>query len=592
MDLKAFTLRFATDEGCRAYMEAVLWPDGPVCPACGALGNAGRVSTRAGLYACRACKVQFTVTRGTAMHGSHLPLTTWFQAMFLVAEGVNARKLGERLGLPYATAWALSKRIRTMMADPTRFPLRGVVGTQLPGSGCGRGDGRRAKVLVDEALSCGDEPHENMVIEGNNLDALRWLRAQYRAKVRCILIDPPYGTGNRERVYHDRFGTAEWLAWLKARLIVARDLLADDGVMLVCIDEERFAPLDMLLGEVMPGRRIGSLVWRCRSGANDAERLLSVDHEYVLAYGNPGFRFNGVARDTSAYVDDGDPRGPWMRDNLTKAHTFRQRPNTYFPLRNPANGLWYPCSPCNVWRFASEARLDGKARGRLKKETMEEYIRQGRVLFPAEDIPIRFDSMAELIRAIDGHHVPQDRRGNPLLRRDLPDLDFWIGKPIGMGRPAFKRYLSEVREHRPLSSWIGQTDDGGCALFGDGTALLRQIMGGKVFDHPKPLSLFKGLLAQTTGPDDVVLDFFAGSGTTAHAVLALNDEDGGERRFIMVSNTEATEQQPDKNLCRDITAERIRRVIEGYRRPSRRDSTAVVEGLGGGFRYLRVRIEQ
>lgn len=114
----------------------------------------------------------------------------------------------------------------------------------------------------------------------------------------------------------------------------------------------------------------------------------------------------------------------------------------------------------------------------------------------------------------------------------------------------------------------------------EGTNLIREIFGGKAFSYPKPLSLIQNLIAQAASGDDLVMDFFAGSGTTAQAVLELNREDGGGRRFIMVSATEATADEPDKNICRDVCAERIRRVMAGY---------GGREGTGGDFAYLRVR---
>jgi adenine-specific DNA-methyltransferase len=114
----------------------------------------------------------------------------------------------------------------------------------------------------------------------------------------------------------------------------------------------------------------------------------------------------------------------------------------------------------------------------------------------------------------------------------------------------------------------------------EGSKLIKEIMGSKAFPYPKPLSLIRSLIEQATDNDDIIMDFFAGSGTTAQAVLELNREDGGNRRFIMVSATEATTDEPEKNICRDVCAERIRRVIEGY---------GAKEGAGGGFAYLRTR---
>ena len=174
------------------------------------------------------------------------------------------------------------------------------------------------------------------------------------------------------------------------------------------------------------------------------------------------------------------------------------------------------------------------------------------------------------------------------MRADLPDLNFWVGKPIARSR--LSRVVRWTREMenatRPVGSWIaGLSEDANVAEVqtlrserqGAATTLLERIFGRQVFQFPKPLSLMQALVRACSGEGDIVLDFFAGSGTTAHAVLAQNAEDEGDRRFIMVSNTEVTADEPEKNLCRDVCAERIRRVIDGY---------GDVVGLGGDFAYL------
>lgn len=267
--------------------------------------------------------------------------------------------------------------------------------------------------------------HRNLIIEGDNFDSLRLLRATHAGKIRVIYIDPPYNTGNKDWVYNDKFVGAndrwrhsQWLEFLYQRLTLARELLTGDGVMLVSINDENRSRLELLMDEVFPGRKLGSFVWKTRSGSNDEQALFSVDHEYVLVYGQAGFKFRGEDKDFAQYKNpDNDPRGRWKTGDLGKGHTRLERPNAYYPIQNPKTGVWYP----------------------------------------------------------------------------------------------------------------------------------------------KPLSLIKGLLSQATQPGDIVLDFFAGSGTTGQAVLELNAEDSGQRRFILCSSTEATAKEPDKNLCRDVCAERLRR---------------------------------
>lgn len=206
---------------------------------------------------------------------------------------------------------------------------------------------------------------------------------------------------------------------------------------------------------------------------------------------------------------------------------------------------------------------------------MEECIEAKRVIFPSKQRIEQWNSIEEVYAAIDSANVPGSGK-TQMLRREIPNLDFWVGKPIGFGRPRFKRYKSDLQnDTKPLSSWILPNSEkenyeaDSSFVSGSNQEGARDIIaafGSKKFHYPKPLSLIKNLLQQATRPGDTVLDFFAGSGTTGHAVLALNAQDGSQRRFILCSSTEATAKEPDKNLCRDVCAERIRRVIssQGY----------------------------
>ena len=446
--------------------------------------------------------------------------------------------------------------------------------------------------------------HRNLIIEGDNFDSLRLLRATHAGKVRVIYIDPPYNTGNKDWVYNDsyvgqndRWRHSQWLEFLYQRMTLARDLLSSDGVILVSINDENRARLELLMDEVFPGRRLGSFVWKTRSGSNDETGgRLSIDHESVLVYANAGFQFNGDIKDFSQYKNtDNDPRGRWKTGDLSKSHTFLERPNGYYPIQNPANGVWYPCNPSRVWAFASEKLT--KDPTTLRQKTMEQYIREGKVIFPdanSERIEV-WNTKDELLSAIQRGDVPiRPKTKTPLLTFDLPDLDFWVGKPVGFGRPWFKRHLSDLKsEVRPVSSWIrGAVEEDVLDEFivglsaqrsGTGEHSVNEILGFNAFPFPKPLSLIKALLSQATRSDDTVLDFFAGSGTTGQAVLELNTEDGGKRKFILCSSTEATEKAPQKNLCREVCAERIRRIVTGY--PGKNGITL---SQGGEFAYLQL----
>lgn len=457
----------------------------------------------------------------------------------------------------------------------------------------------------DGALSCGGAPYRNLLIEGDNFDALRYLRMTHAGRVKCIYIDPPYNTGNRDFVYNDRFldkddafRHSKWLEFMYRRLALARDLLRDDGAIFVHIGEEEMAHLTCLMDQLFPGMKVGTFVWKTRSGANDSKNyFFSQDHEYVLCYAGPGFSFEGDLKDTSAYRNpDNDPRGPWINDNLVTNKSLVERPNAYYPVQNPNTGVWYACDPDNTWRFASETKL--KVGQKIRTVTMEQLIEAKKILWPKDPATVSYGSMEELFAAIDAGTAPRN------LRRDIPDLEYWISKTIGFGKPRYKRHLSEVRRsEKPLSSWVipnaakkdelmAQVNDTAESLrsgyTSDGTSLVQDMLNNKDFPYPKPLSLVQALLAQATGPDDLVVDFFAGSGTTGHAVLALNAEDGGDRRFILVSCTEATAAEPDKNVCRDITQRRLAAAVNGYTVHTKKGFKPV-EGLGGGFAYLRAR---
>jgi adenine-specific DNA-methyltransferase len=216
-------------------------------------------------------------------------------------------------------------------------------------------------------------------------------------------------------------------------------------------------------------------------------------------------------------------------------------------------------------------------------------IKDDRIIFPAKDAVI-YGSREELINAIRSKTGPVDGNGRQLLRETLPDLDFWIGKPIALGRPSQKGFWKEkVKKVKPVGSYILGINDKEDQEFhelvsekqGKATGEIQQIFGEKIFNYPKPTTLIRSLLKASVGPDDLILDFFAGSATTAQAVMELNAEDGGERRFIMVSSTEATKDEPEKNLCRDVTARRIRLLNE-----SKDEKYAE---LAAEFAYLRSR---
>jgi adenine-specific DNA-methyltransferase len=461
-------------------------------------------------------------------------------------------------------------------------------------------------------LSCGQAPYNNLLIEGDNFDALRYLRIAFKGRIKCIYIDPPYNTENKDFIYNDRFVDEEdsyrhskWLEHLHQRLHIAAELLSDDGVMLVSINDENCAKLDLLLNQIMPNRRLGSFVWRTKDTGNDRGGNLSQVHEHILVYAREKFEFRGNPLNTSNYRNsDEDLRGAWRSQPITCNKSFKERENLYYPIQNPVTGLWYPCDPDSTWRYASEKLV--KVGQKLRAETIEQLIAQDEIYFPdcAETDVFFYASMDELRAAIASGDVPiLPQKKTPLLRQDLPELTFWVGKRIASGRPSRKHFLERKEKLiSPLSSWIAglnETIDYDLD-FADEIAMIRSprgregsdsiknIMGSKAFDYPKPPTLIKHLVDQSTTPHDIVLDFYAGSGTTGHSVLQLNQEDGGKRKFILISSTEKTASEPDKNVCRDVCAQRLSRVIQGYAVGKQQ-----IAGLGGSFAYLTaVRVAQ
>ncbi len=433
------------------------------------------------------------------------------------------------------------------------------------------------------------------MIEADNFDALRWLRMTHRGRVKCIYIDPPYNTGNKDWVYNDSYMSKEdawrhstWLEFLFQRLEIARDRLSEDGVMLVSINDENRAKLELLLDEVMPGMSLGSLVWRTRVGSNaDHGFFMSQDHEHVLVFGKEAFRFLGNEKTYALYSNpDGDARGDWTKSDLTLGFSYLERPNLFYPLVDPDSGIAYPPNPDRVWVYPIKERSSTS-----RTQFMEDRLADRQIAFPTDQRIEVWDTMDVLLHAIDRNDVPTSGK-TPLLRRGLPNLDYWVGRKVGFGTPRLKRFKANLRNQRqPLSSWVtprAEAEDTDAQIIqivsgtnDEAAKDVKSIFGEKAFNYAKPVSLIRELIRQSTGPTDLVLDFFAGSATTAQAVMELNAEDNGSRRFIMVSSTEATEVDPARNICRDVTAERIRRLNAS-------DDVKYAD-LRAPFAYLRTR---
>jgi len=307
-----------------------------------------------------------------------------------------------------------------------------------------------------------------------------------------------------------------------------------DGVILVCINDENRARLDLLMEQVFPGMRLGSFVWRTKDTNNsDKRRNWSGVHEHVLVFANPEFGFIGPDAGPGKFrlrPEFGDI--PIRLDPLTSNKTFQTRENTYYPIQDPSTGLWYPAAPNQVWRFWSEVEVerqkqdmeailpaDGAKRRRNAAKpgsgpSMESFIRAGEIHFPIQHSPPFFYvDWAALDAAIASGNVPRDGKGRPLLRADLLRLDFWVGKPIAHGR--LSRIVRKTAAHdearRPVGSWIAglgevAPDEDVQTLRSDrqgvATAEIEQLFGAQVFTFPKPSSLIRALVRATAGEGD------------------------------------------------------------------------------------------
>ncbi|GAA6150054.1 site-specific DNA-methyltransferase [Pseudooceanicola nitratireducens] len=394
-------------------------------------------------------------------------------------------------------------------------------------------------VHCDGDLSAGDPDAGNLLVQGDNLEALKALMPYYGGQVKCIYIDPPYNTGNEGWVYNDNLNDPEikkwlghvvgsevedlsrhdkWLCMMYPRLRLLKKFLRDDGVIFISIDDNEIDHLLLLLDMIFQRRnRIGVFVWRRRLTSDSRNtNNVSADHEYLVCYGGShAARFKGQDRDEEKYKNpDKDPRGAWMSDNLTGLADAKSRPNLHYVVKNPETNATYPPHPQRGWAVAPD--------------TMERLIEEGRILWPKS----------------------------------------------ATGRPRIKRYLAELGERRAGYSTIVNAPTNQA-----GTRTLNDIFGEKVFDFPKPHEYVMEVISQIAVNDgDLVLDSFAGSGTTGQAVLSLNKQDGVSRRFILI--------EMNRNTSEQVTAVRLNRVIDGYDKGG--DSSKPIEGLGGGFRYCRL----
>jgi adenine-specific DNA-methyltransferase len=316
-----------------------------------------------------------------------------------------------------------------------------------------------------------------------------------------------------------------WLEFMFQRLTLARDLLAQDGSIFVSIDDNEIFHLGMLMNEVFgEGNFLAAIAWEKRyTRSNNANMFYSVK-DTILAYRcSPALNFLREPRteksDAIYKNPDGDLRGVWTSASYVNPATKAERSNLAYAITNPNTGKIVE-HPTHAWKFSIE--------------THAEHITEKR-LWWGKDGKAKFPRLKVFPKKEGGGLVP---------------IDIW--------------------KHDET----GTTDDGGFEV--------KKIFGHSAFTNPKPSRLIERILRIASNPGDLVLDFFAGSGTTAHAVLKMNaaNPDHAPRKFILISSTEATTEEPEKNLCRDVCRQRVANVISGY---------GNTLGTGGSFAYLRTR---
>ena len=412
---------------------------------------------------------------------------------------------------------------------------------------------------------------ENLYLEGDNLDVLKVLRETYLGRVKMIYIDPPYNTGN-DFVYNDDFAQGkedfeqtsglfdaegnqtidpmqrnteangrfhtDWLNMIYPRLKVARDLLTDDGVIFISIDDNEKENLSKICDEIFgEDNFIASFPWRKRTAKTDVPFGISQDHEWIVAYAKSASFLGAVQGKERKYFETEDfPGRPWRVHDLTKQTTASERPNSFFTIVNPKTGEKYPANPNATWR--------------ITVDTIEDYIAQNRIVFPGD--------------------YPFMRISKPVLRYWKEDDEAKAGE--NFGKIAVSTLLPES---------VGMSLDG--------TREITNLFNGKIFSFPKPSSLISFFCKICNDQDALILDFFSGSATTAHAVMKLNAEDGGHRKFIMVQLPEVTDEKSEArkagyNTICEIGKERIRRAGKKVKE----EAGQAADGLDTGFCVLKL----
>lgn len=436
-----------------------------------------------------------------------------------------------------------------------------------------------------------DNGSGNMIIHGDNLVALKSLLPQYEGRVKCIYIDPPYNTGNEGWVYNDNVNDPrirkwlgevvgkegedlsrhdKWLCMMYPRLKLLQKLLSEDGVIFISIDDTEYASLKAVCDEIFGlNCFISNISWqRTYSTRNDSKGIVN-EVEHILCYSKqPDWQPKKLPRTAemdSKYKNPDHDVMPWTSSDAFAADAATHQGMVY-AIQHPFTGqMIYPYNGAH-WRYQQDAMLEymnGWTSYELKD--LDDSEERAKICGLSESDVRQGVKAIVLSKPLDEAKKDAD---TILKRGQWPRFYFTNNGKGGIRR---KTYIENVGGLPPTNLWlyddVGHTDEA--------TKELKSIFDGRTpFDTPKPTRLIERILQIATDPDAIILDSFAGSGTTAHAVLNMNKSDGGSRKFILVEMMDYADS---------ITAERVRRVIDGYG-----EGKKSVEGTGGNFSYYEL----
>ena len=444
--------------------------------------------------------------------------------------------------------------------------------------------------VLEERYTYGAES-ENLIVHGDNLEVLKALLPRYEGRVKCVYIDPPYNTGNEGWVYNDNVNDPKirkwlgevvgregedltrhdkWLCMMYPRLKLLQKLLAEDGVIFISIDDNELYNLKSVCDEIFGASCFVSTVsWqRTYSTRNDSKGIVS-EVEHILVYSKkPGWNPNKLPRTDSMnakYKNPDNDKAPWRASDAFAADAATHQGMVY-AIQHPFNGkLIYPYQSAH-WRYQQDEMLRIMSEwANYKLCDLDDAAMRAQICGVSEN------EVRQGVKAIvlaDPLEIASAQAQKVLKRGQWPRYYFTQN---GKGGIARKTYLDSVDGPPPTNLWqyadVGHTDEA--------AKMLKAIFkGNATFDTPKPPRLIERILQIAGDKDTLILDSFAGSGTTAHAVLNMNKADGGNRRFILVEMMDYTDS---------ITAERVKRVIDGYG-----EGKTAVEGTRGGFRFCEL----